>query len=137
MSKLKQKAEELRRVAAELQKLEEDNPNTVGKIISQFVPSESCLSVQVSVPLQYIGYKDFDARKMMCSEAGHKFGRAIADKLDYDLARDGVSDDGTWRRAFPHPYDREARYVAQVCVLTRAELKRLVQEAIIAGRAGA
>jgi hypothetical protein len=137
VSKLKQKAEELRRVAAELQTLEEDNPNTVGKIISQFVPGESCLSVQVSVPLRYIGHKGFDARKMMCNEAGHKLGDAIAYKLDYDLARDGVSDDGAWRRAFPHPHDYEERYVAQICVLTRAELKRLVQEAIKAGRAGA
>jgi len=125
---LKNEAEELRRLAAKIEKFGDDLPRSAREVIRQ--SGVQVHSPNIDVELRYLGMSDFNVREYITRDAGRQLGAHIALTLDYEMARlNGISVHNP-----RDPFSTRERYTASVHVLTPAQLEKLVQRAIEVGR---
>ena len=125
---LKNEAEELRRLAAKIEKFGDDLPRSAREVIRQ--SGVQVHSTNIDVELRYLGMSDFNAREYIVRDAGQQLGRHISNLLEYEMARPSGVNMLTPR----DPFSTRERYTASVHVLTPAQLEKLVQRAIEVGR---
>ena len=125
---LKNEAEELRQLAAKIEKFGDDLPRSAREVIHQ--SGVQVHSTNIDVELRYIGMSDFNVREYIVRDAGRQLGAHIALLLDYEMARPN----GVAMFNPRDPFSTRERYTASVHVLAPAQLEKLVQRAIEVGR---
>ena len=99
------------------------------KVIKENSPPDTQLCVNVSVPLDLVGHRNFNIVDLMTRDAGSQLGAAIAARLEFEWRAGMVR--GIAQR---DPYARHEVYTAKVCVFTPYQLEQLVEAAIKAGQ---